>query len=451
VTTSDESGLAVRGEEPKTLQRGTPATVAGTQPEGTAGPPATSSRDGGSDAAGPAPADGGRARRPVRTALLVAAAIAVAAAAGTAASGTFGSDGEDSANTAPAGPPATTEVRRTTLTDTETVDGGLGYGDATEVQAPASPASPAGTGSGSGGQGSGSGGGSADAGVLTWLPTDGTVLERGDTVYRVGREKVPLLYGSMPLYRTLRTGDEGEDVKILEKNLKALGYQGFTVDDTFTSDTADAVKEWQQDLDREETGTVRVGDAVVASGARRVAEVTTVPGALLSGSPLSWTATDRIVTVDLDPQYEDLVKKGTKATVTLPDDSTVEAVVTDVGTPPPARSGDSGSGSSGGDAGQSGGGSDTATIPVQLEIKEQKKLGRYQAAQVDVVLKAETRENVLAVPVNALTARRGGYALEAVTGKDVAYVPVKLGMFAGGLVEVTGADVREGMAVGVPE
>jgi hypothetical protein len=153
------------------------------------------------------------------------------------------------------------------------------------------------------------------------------------------------------------------------------------------------------------------------------------------------------VNVDLDPQYEDLVKKGTKATVTLPDDTTVEAVVTDVGTPPPTQSG------SGSDSGQQSGsgGSDEATIPVQLEIKDQKKLGRYQAAQVDVVLKAETRENVLAVPVNALTAQRGGYALEAVTDKGVAYVPVKLGMFAGNLVEVTGTGIKAGMVVGVPK
>ncbi|MFJ6084457.1 peptidoglycan-binding protein [Streptomyces sp. NPDC092369] len=437
MTTSDETELAVRGEEPNALERRAPDTVADTRAGEGAEPPATTGDDGGSDTDDPAPARGGRRRRPLRTALLVVIAIAVAAAAGMAASGTFGSDGENSADTAPSGPPATTKVQRTTLTATETVNGNLSYGDATDVQAPAAA-------SGTGQQGSG---GSTGAGVITWLPTDGVVLKRGDTVYRVGQEKVPLLYGSIPLYRTLETGDEGEDVKILEKNLKALGYTGFTVDDTYTSDTADAVEEWQEDLDRPETGTVQVGDAVVASGARRVAEVKSVPGALLNGSVLSWTGTARVVNVDLDPQYEDLVKKGTKATVTLPDDTTVEAVVTDVGTPPPTQGG------SGTDSGeQSGsGGSDEATIPVQLEIKDQKKLGRYQAAQVDVVLKAETRENVLAVPVNALTAQRGGYALEAVTDKGVEYVPVKLGMFAGNLVEVTGTDIKAGMVVGVPK
>ncbi|MFJ2647244.1 peptidoglycan-binding protein [Streptomyces sp. NPDC087420] len=439
MTTSDETELAVRGEEPNALERRTPGTPAVPASEGTGGPLAARSDDGGSGDGDQESGRGGRRRRPLRTVLLIAIAVAVAAAAGMAASGVLGSDGESVASAAPSGPPATTKVQRTTLTDTETVDGNLSYGDATDVQAAAASG---GAGSGGGQQGSGDTG----AGVITWLPSDGVVLERGDTVYRVGQEKVPLLYGSIPLYRTLETGNEGEDVKILEKNLKALGYTGFTVDDTYTSSTAEAVEEWQEDLDREETGTVQVGDAVVASGPRRVAEVKSVPGALLSGSLLSLTGTSRVVNVDLDPQFEDLVKEGTKATVTLPDDTTVEAVVTDVGTPPPAQSG------SGGDAGQQAeGGSDTATIPVQLKIKEQKKLGRYQAAQVDVVLKAETRENVLAVPVNALTAQRGGYALEAVTDKGVEYVPVKLGMFAGNLVEVTGAAVKEGMVVGVPK
>ncbi|WP_327237958.1 peptidoglycan-binding protein [Streptomyces sp. NBC_01317] len=439
MTTSDETELAVRGEEPNALERRTPGTPPVPASEGTGEPLATRSDDGGSGDGDQESGRGGRRRRPLRTVLLIAIAVAVAATAGMAASGVLGSDGESAASAAPSGPPATTKVQRTTLTDTETVDGNLSYGDATDVQAPAASG---GAGSGGGQQGSGDTG----AGVITWLPSDGVVLERGDTVYRVGQEKVPLLYGSIPLYRTLETGNEGEDVKILEKNLKALGYTGFTVDDTYTSSTAEAVEDWQEDLDREETGTVQVGDAVVASGPRRVAEVKSVPGALLSGSLLSLTGTSRVVNVDLDPQFEDLVKEGTKATVTLPDDTTVEAVVTDIGTPPPAQSG------SGGDAGQQPeGGSDTATIPVQLKIKEQKKLGRYQAAQVDVVLKAETREDVLAVPVNALTAQRGGYALEAVTDKGVEYVPVKLGMFAGNLVEVTGAAVKEGMVVGVPK
>ncbi|MFE0178376.1 peptidoglycan-binding protein [Streptomyces sp. NPDC059002] len=388
----------------------------------------------------------GRRHRPLRTSLVVLAAITVAAAAGIAATGSLGGDGGGSASAAPSGPPATAKVQRTTLTDSETVDGNLGYGDATTVQAPAASGS---TASGQNGQG-GASGAEASSGTITWLPEEGKVVRRGDPVYRVDQRQVPLLYGSFPLYRTLQDGSEGADVTMLEKNLRALGYTGFTADDTYTSDTADAVKEWQDDLNRKQTGTVRPGDAVVADGARRVADLKTTTGAALTGNVLTWTGTERTVGVDLDVQFEDLVEKGTKATVKLPDNSTVQAEVTDIGTPttPQDNSGDSGSG---GDSGNDNSNNDV-TLPVELTVKDQKGLGRYQAAAVDVTLKAESRKDVLVVPVNALVARRGGgYAVEVVTADGTKYVPVKLGMFADGKVEVSGTGIKEGTVVGVPK
>ncbi|MEW2528675.1 peptidoglycan-binding protein [Streptomyces sp. NPDC047071] len=411
-----------------------PAPEGATAPEAvTTEPDGLAERDdggGGDDDGGPGvPASHRRRRRPLRTAVLVAVAVAVVGGAGAAATGVLGGDGDGSDTAAPDAPPRTTKVQRTTLTRTETVNGNLGYGDTTAVAAPA------------GGRGSG--------GVVTWVPEDGDVLKRGDTVYRVAEREVPLLYGSIPFYRTLNTGSEGADVRILERNLAALGYTGFTVDDAYTSGTAAAVRDWQDDLGREETGAVRPADAVVAPGARRVADVRAVPGAPLGGTVLSWTGTERAVTVDLDAQFEDLVRKGTKATVTLPDDSTVRAEVTDVGTPTTARDG------GGGDGGGSGGGSgdDKATLPVELKVPAQRGLGRYQAASVDVSLKAETRKNVLVVPVNALVAQRGGgYAVDVVEpGGDVRRVPVKPGMFADSMVEVSGKGLTAGTVVGVPK
>jgi hypothetical protein len=403
--------------------------------------------EGGDDGDPEAPA-AGRRRRGLRRSLILLAAIAVAAAAGIAATGALGGDGSDAGSAAPTAPPATAKVQRTTLTDTQTVDGNLGYGSATTVQAPAAQS---GTGSANGDGQQTQGGGSDTAGIITWLPDEGRVLKRGDAVYRVNEEKIPLLYGSFPLYRTLQTGSEGADVKMLEKNLDALGYDGFTVDDEYTSGTAEAVREWQDDLGREETGTVAPGDAVVASGARRVASLETVPGAAVSGAVLSWTDTERIVSVDLDVAYEDLVDEGTEATVELPDNSTVEAEVTDIGTPTSASK-DSGEGGGSGEGGSGGSGSDEATLPVELTVKDPKGLGRYQAAAVEVTLKADSRKNVLAVPVDALMARQGGgYALEVVTDNGTELRPVKLGMFANGMVEVSGTGIEEGTVVGVPK
>ncbi|MFJ5266737.1 peptidoglycan-binding protein [Streptomyces sp. NPDC088387] len=404
--------------------------------------PAVAGEGGGGDAADETPTTR-RRRRPLRMSLILIAAIVVAAAAGVAATGAVGGDSGDSDSSAPTRPPATTKVERSTLTDTQTVDGNLGYGSAVTVQAPV-PSS----GSGGGGQQEPDAG-SDSTGIVTWLPDEGKVVKRGDAVYRVNEEKVPLLYGSFPLYRTLETGTEGADVEMLEKNLKALGYDGFTVDDEYTSGTAEAVRDWQDDLGREETGTVEPADAVIATGARRVASQETVPGAALSGTVLTWTDDERIIAVDLDVAYEDLVEEGARATVVLPDDSTVQAEVTDIGTPTSVAADDSANGGSG-----SGGdsGSEDPTLPVELTVKDPKELGRYQAASVEVTFKADSRENVLAVPVAALTARQGGgYALEVVTATGTELRPVKLGMFANGLVEVSGTGISEGTVVGVPK
>ncbi|MFW6720817.1 peptidoglycan-binding protein [Streptomyces sp. MAR4 CNY-716] len=420
------------------------------------GEPATAAPPAGGDGApsGPEPV---RKSRRLRMALIVVIAIGVAAAAGLAATGALGGEDSEEPAAGPSGPAATAQVERTTLTSSETVDGTLGYGDVTTVQAigaAAGGADPdAGTDAGRPAQGAGSaadsGGEAADAGagIVTWTPDEGSTVKRGDTVYSVDGEKVPLLYGDTPLYRTLSDGSEGGDVELLERNLAKLGYTGFTVDETYSSDTADAVSAWQEDLGREQTGVVEAGDAVTAQGARRVAALQTWPGAKAEGAVLDWTGTERVVSVGLDAQFEDLVRVGTKAEIELPNGTTVDGKVTDIGTPPAATG--SGSGGAGGESEED----QESTLPLQLEVGQQDELGRYQAAPVDVVLKADTREDVLAVPVNALVARQGGgYAVQKVTaGGSTESVPVELGMFANGLVEVTGDGIEEGMSVGVPK
>ncbi|MFH9075774.1 peptidoglycan-binding domain-containing protein [Streptomyces alboflavus] len=401
--------------------------------------PADAEADAGAGPDEPAAEPSPRRRRPMRTSLVVLAATAVAGAGGLAATGTVGGDGTGTSEAAQAGPARTAAVEKRTLTRGETVEGTLGYGEATPVRA----GSGGGAEPGAGADAKGGGSPSGSEGTLTWLPDEGEVLERGDAVYAVDEKKVPLLYGSTPLYRTLGAGAEGNDVRLLEKNLAALGHTGFTVDDTYSAGTARAVKDWQRDLGRDETGEVAPGDAVVASGARRVDRVESARGDSASGDVLTWTGTRRTVTVDLEARYEDLVEEGTKATVALPDGTEAEARVTDVGsaaTAEPAEGGDS------------DGGADEATLPVELTVKDQKKLGRYQAAPVDVTLAAETRQDVLAVPVDALVARKGGgYAVQAVTGSAVEYRPVELGMFAGGMVEVSGDGITEGLKVAVPK
>jgi peptidoglycan hydrolase-like protein with peptidoglycan-binding domain len=377
--------------------------------------PAVAQAPGGGDGDGlPPEAATPRQRHLVRTSAIVLAAAAVTAGAGIAATGVLGGDGGSTPSAVPSGPAHTAEVEKATLTRSETVDGTLGYGDASSVQAESD-------------------------GRLTWLPSEGHVIKRGETVYSVNEDKVPLLVGSTPLYRTLNVGAKGKDVEMLEENLAALGYSGFDEDKVYTYWTSVAVRAWQKDLGRQQTGTVAPGDAVVASGAKRVAEVKAALGNAASGEILTWTGTKRLVTVDLEAQYEDLVEEDSKVTVMLPDGTQAKAAVADIGNAATAQAAD-------------GGGSGTTTIPVTLSVKKQKELGRYQAAPVDVTLAAESREDVLAVPVNALVARNGGgYAVQAVTARGVEDRPVELGLFADGMVEISGDGITEGMKVGIPQ
>jgi len=350
-----------------------------------------------------------RRRRNTKMAVGVGIAAVIAAAAGVAAVGIdFG--GNKPASTVGL-PPATGKVTRMTLTETEDVNGTLGYGDATTV--------------------------AGHGGTVTWLPAEGARITRGKTVYRKDDTPVPLLYGTLPFYRVLKSGVSGADVKEFEQNLHALGYTGFTVDDEYTSSTASAVKEWQSDLGLTETGTLDPGSVVLAPGGIRISGLTAAVGANAGGPVLSYTGTIRTVDIPLDVSKQSLVHKGISATITLPDGSTVDGKVSSVGTVATS----SGTGNNA-----------TTSIDVVVTVADQTKLGTLDAAPVTVTLVSDSRQNVLTVPVAALVAlAEGGYGVQVVNGDTASYVAVTTGMFANGRVEVTGDGIGEGTVVGLPK
>lgn len=358
-----------------------------------------------------------RRRRRVRAALGAAAAlIAVGAAAAAAVGFGIGVDSGDPApSAAPA--PATVTISKRTLLDTETKDGRLGFGPPHTVAGKA-------------------------AGTLTSLPATGATIGRGQPLVKVDERPVVVLYGPLPAYRTLAPGAVGADVAQFEENLAALGYDGFAVDSEYTTETGDAVTRWQSDLGLDPDGQLTPDRVVYTAGEIRVEALAGEVGdAAQPGAPLlTYTGTAPLISVTLDIDEARLAKTGSAVSFRTPDGTratgkitAVETVIATTASPngPPASE---------------------TKIELTVAADDTRALAAYDAATIDVEFTAAQRPDVLAVPVAALLALpAGGYGLQVIDGTAARVVGVQTGLFAAGWVEVSGAELAEGMVVGTAE
>ncbi|WP_067181063.1 efflux RND transporter periplasmic adaptor subunit [Microtetraspora niveoalba] len=347
---------------------------------------------------------------------LVAGGLLALAAAGVV---TVLLDGGGTEAAAPSTPTttATATITRQDLVDTKTVSGSLTYDGERRIATDAS-------------------------GTVTWVAAEGSVVRRGRPLLKVDREPVVALYGTLPLYRTLRQGvPDGPDVRQLERNLKALGYgDDLTVDDHFSYATHLAVKAWQDDNGLPETGQVDAAQAVFVPSAVRVTETKVAVGDRTGPGRQALTVSGlrRLVHVDLDTADQTLARKGAKVAVTLPGGEEVTGRIGSVGTVAKAVR-------------TAQGESDGSTVDVDITLDKTPRT-RLDQAPVEVELVSERHEDVLAVPVEALLAlREGGFGVEVVENGAARLVAVETGAFGGGMVEITGAGLAEGMRVGVPE
>ena len=176
------------------------------RPPTTPDPNADEHRDERPDRRGTDPSRRAFRRRPrIRAAVLAGVALATLAVAGAATLG-LGGRGEGEPAPSRSGPAATTTVTRQTLVKEVALPGELGYGTPVPLT-------------------------SAAAGTVTWLPEVGATVRRGRPLLRADEQPVVLLYGFLPMYRALTVDLTGSDVRQFERNLAALGYDGFTVDD----------------------------------------------------------------------------------------------------------------------------------------------------------------------------------------------------------------------------
>ena len=362
----------------------------------------------------------GRSSKRRRFVLTVVGLIAIAAAA---AGYTLMRPASNTTDTSTDRVRTTAQIERRDLVETETLSGVLEHADKRDVTA-------------------------ASQGVLTGAADEGSIVKRGERLFDLNGLPVRLLYGKVPAYRTMSYGvDDGADVRQLERNLTAMGYDPYEdmeVDREFDPATTAAIKRWEDDLGITDDGALSLGEIVFLDGPRRVAEASAQLGSQVGpgATVLSTTSLKKTVSVDLEVGDQDLVKEGQRVQVELPDGSTRKGTVAHIGTV--ATGGSEDDAAAGGETAD-----DPATVEVTIELS--RPVAGFDQASVDVSVMSSVTKDAVSVPVAALLAlAEGGYAVEVVDAGGTRLVEVEPQDFADGWVQVDG-DVREGQEVVVPE
>jgi multidrug efflux pump subunit AcrA (membrane-fusion protein) len=266
---------------------------------------------------------------------------------------------------------------------------------------------------------------------------------------------VSLFYGEEISWRTIDMGSSpGSDIRQLEENLAALGFDpdgAMVVDDTFDEATEQAVMRWEESLATTVDGSVAASDLLYSPGPAKAGPAAegVKPGMtvntgsqLLALVPVSRVALDltgnervestQKIVLQLPVDDRDLIEEGSAVVVELADGSELDAVVSTIGAPVTSESG-----------------STAEAIVVPTEVIDD----TWAGTNVTVHVTSDLAQQVLTVPVSALLALvEGGYAVEVVeAGDSTRLVAVETGMFAAGLVEISGEGLSEGLKVVVPE
>jgi hypothetical protein len=280
---------------------------------------------------------------------------------------------------------ATTQIVRQDLVETETVDGTLRYADERTVAPKLK-------------------------GTVTWAPAEGAVIEPDHRLTEIDGKGVYLMEGDVPAYRPLGPGVSGTDVRQLQR---ALDVEG---DGTWDPATTEAVEGWQEAKGLPVTGTIDLGRVVFLPGVRRIVSTGRVGG---PAAPVVTSATDRVVTVALDTAQADLARGA--VAVELPSGRTVDGKVDTVGRVA----------------------SKQGTVEVTIAVEAT----GIDRAPVEVELERGRAEDVLAIPVTALLARTGGGFAVELRDHGRRVVPVEVGRFASGFVEIEGDGLKAGLPV----
>lgn len=308
---------------------------------------------------------------------------------------------------------STARVEVRDLVETATYDGTLGYSDSRSLLA-------------------------RGQGTLTDIAAEGSTVKRGESLYEVDGSDVILLYGSTPMYRDLSDDvSDGQDIKELERNLVAMDYDpdgDIEIDQEWDWATTEAVERWEDDRGVTEDGTVSVSEVVFLPGARVVGEHLTDKGAPVhpGAAVMATSARQRIVTLDVEVGEAADFSRGERVSVELPNGKEVRARISSVGRVATADETDE---------------SADPTIEVTVTLNRKASTGGFDQASVDVIVETARVKDALSVPVTALLATTNGFAVEVIEKGRTRQVPVTVGDYADGWVEVIGNGLTEGTKV----
>lgn len=287
------------------------------------------------------------------------------------------------------------------------------------------------------------------SGTITQAATVGATIDRGGVLAKVDDQPVILLFGAQPAWREIGpNATDGADIRQLEENLQVLGYypKSDTPDTTYDSDTEDAITAWETALGlASPDGTVPIGEVVFGASAIQITESTAAgtrlsPGdTLCSGRPATDDNLKVTFTVTEEADRYQVGKMVQISTTAGSEPAKITAF---------ERAASGGQSSFGAQA------SSAASFTVTATPQPTKGSTSLAPGPVTVEIPTEVARNALAVPSRALVAvLEGGQAVQLADSTKL--VPVDIGVFSNGWVQVTGTSVdngtlKEGVKVVVP-
>lgn len=280
--------------------------------------------------------------------------------------------------------------------------------------------------------------GSSLGGTITGLPARGAVVAAGQELFRIDDRPVILFTGTLPMWRSFGEGmEDGPDVKQLEQNLTALGFFDREPDEEFAWSTIAAIQKWQKAVGLDVTGSIELGRIVFSPTDLRVGDVKAKIGDQASAAILSVSGTAKSISVSVDPNLSSVAVAGSAVIVVLPNGAEAPGTILSAGAPVETDDGMGGK---------------KLKLPLIVALDDPALGDGFDNVSVSVVISRTTREDALLVPVLALLAQAGGgFAVEVMDGPKSRMVTVKLGVFADGMVEVTGGKLKVGDKVVVGE